>query len=121
VSITKLKTAYTRAKAAETKAKLRAKASLLSLIETCPHADVLEGEYRPSDYGLSSPPFRVCTTCGLAEEGWGCGYTLLASNATRSVTEAKREHARKSIVVFLNNDTAYGVSRGRNKLSEVML
>lgn len=42
---------------------------------TCSHtaADVLQGESRDGE-----APFRVCTACGYAEEGWGYGYSRLA-------------------------------------------
>lgn len=51
-------------------------------IDKCVHpiSHIVEGEYSPDDYGWGSadPPFRVCTICGYAEEGWGCGYWKLA-------------------------------------------
>ena len=28
-----------------------------------------------------SPPWRVCRVCGLTEEGWGCGYKVLAGDS----------------------------------------
>lgn len=117
---TKLKAAYERNQRAVHRAKLKVKDSLLALIEACPHDNVLEGDYREGYLGTSQPPFRVCTTCGLAEEGWGCGYTLLPNAPARSVVETRRETARKGVNVFLENGTAFDISRGRKKLSEVL-
>jgi hypothetical protein len=43
---------------------------------SCKHTFVAEADYQPSDFG-SSPPWRVCLSCGLGEVGWGCGYLVL--------------------------------------------
>lgn len=59
----------------------------------CAHPEVLEGEYRPSQYGHADPPFRVCSTCGFAEAGWGCGYTALGDTPRRTATHASRDTA----------------------------
>ena len=43
----------------------------------CPHKEVAECNYRPSDYFDALPPIRICLHCGMTEDGWGCGYLVL--------------------------------------------
>lgn len=46
--------------------------------DSCDHSDIAECEYVPSDwYSDAKAPERICLSCGLAEEGWGCGYKVL--------------------------------------------
>lgn len=57
--------------------------TIIRLQEECPHPvnALREAEYSPETHFVyASPPFRVCTECGYAEDGWGCGYWKLASN-----------------------------------------
>jgi hypothetical protein len=119
-SVSRAKKAYDRAVEAEAKIRTRRKSALLSLIEACAHSTVLEGDYKPSNFLSSMPPFRVCTLCGLAEEGWGCGYSLLQDRSDRSVEATHRDTARKKVVVFLDNNTSFNVSRGRKSIGEAV-
>jgi hypothetical protein len=43
--------------------------------KSCKHEHMVERDH----YTIIStfPPARVCKDCGLAEEGWGCGYQRL--------------------------------------------
>jgi hypothetical protein len=43
----------------------------------CRHLHLAEEAYRPSDFGKSTPPYRICMDCGAIEEGWHCGYQVL--------------------------------------------
>jgi hypothetical protein len=43
----------------------------------CKHPNVLECAYTEMHYGNCLPPRRVCKDCGLAEDGWGCGFQKL--------------------------------------------
>lgn len=65
---------------------------------------IVEGAYVPREDGHSLPPFRVCRNCGYAEEGWYCGYSLLAPN-TYGLDTIDRDKAWKLIIgVFWLND-----------------
>ena len=49
------------------------------LQEACAHEAIIE-----SDYFVimgTFPPRRMCTICGLEEEGWGCGYKHLGDDS----------------------------------------
>lgn len=52
---------------------------------------------------MTTPPARVCTICGLAEEGWHCGYKLL--------NLGEEEYRRKVKTVSWKEFMAY--QRGR--------
>lgn len=42
----------------------------------CAHLSVVERAYRKTDYSIWAPR-RLCTICGVEEEGWGRGYQVL--------------------------------------------
>lgn len=45
---------------------------------SCPHERIVEAPFQPEGQSdCTVPPFRVCTDCGFAEEGWSCGYQIL--------------------------------------------
>lgn len=71
-----------------------------------PRAYVLEGEYEPAGtFGSADAPFRVCTLCGYAEEGWGCGYWKLNFNgADFTNIQLKRSSALKLVRDFWSQD-----------------
>lgn len=49
---------------------------------SCLHDKLYECEYTSSgSFGYALRPMRVCNDCGLSEEGWGCGYTVLIGEA----------------------------------------
>jgi hypothetical protein len=56
-----------------------------SIMGLCLHRDIVEGKILILETGSCMPPFRVCRTCGYAEQGWGCGYKNLAGAATASM------------------------------------
>lgn len=39
----------------------------------------------------SSPPMRVCLSCGITEDGWGCGFILLKNKTELGVPSIKRD------------------------------
>jgi hypothetical protein len=55
--------------------------------KSCKHEQMVERDH----YTIIStfPPARVCKDCGLAEEGWGCGYSRLRVKDEHS--DAQRE------------------------------
>ncbi len=58
-----------------------------------PSDGCVEGEYEPgTGWGYARPPFAVCTACGYAEVGWGCGYWRLGGRGKRLIprVEARR-------------------------------
>lgn len=67
------------------------------LTELCKHPLVFEGKsdvrdnFEGDEYTI--PPCRVCMECGLAEEGWGCGYLDLADEEGRDVVITDRSKA----------------------------
>jgi hypothetical protein len=60
----------------------------------CPHPleQIREAPHLTDPLGMNfhRAPFRVCLDCGLAEEGWGCGYHGLAPR-NHTVPEVTRE------------------------------
>ncbi len=71
---------------------------LLNKIKTeCVHPPKLiyEVPYKPHgscdwDGEASDPPYRVCRVCGVREEGWGCGYKILATKSdVAEITDAE--------------------------------
>jgi len=86
----------------------------IKLQSECLHDEVLEGESTPSTYhSYSDPPFRVCTACGYAEEGWGCGYSFL--DDSKKVLEVKREKAEKYLLGGIHSNTSHTRIRHKNK------
>lgn len=88
----------------------------------CPHNHIVEGAYaQSSDHSTrGSPPFRVCTSCGYAEEGWGCGYSFL-NDSSREIKEISREKARKYVIGrIINNKDHSEVRFGRKRLSSIL-
>lgn len=76
---------------------------LENIIAKCPHPEnyIVEGAYISGSLcsytgDVSTPPFRVCSLCGYAEEGWGCGYYKLAPN-NYSMKSIDRNTARKFV------------------------
>lgn len=43
----------------------------------CGHERLAECSYRPSDYGSSTPEWRICLDCRMTEVGWGPGFRVL--------------------------------------------
>lgn len=96
------------------KLKDRRDARLASLQSKCKHKSIYEGEYKEQVYFDSLPTFRVCSDCGYAEEGWGCGYYLLNGEAI----QVKRDFAQKHVLKW-NSQTEMNNKRfGRCESSE---
>lgn len=66
---------------------------------SCSHPEIVERNYIPSEYGSATPPARVCTSCGLAENGWYCGHQLLSLG--------EEEYRRKPRIVSWKEFNAY--------------
>lgn len=71
-------------------------------IKTCEHpiSYVLQGKWKPNDavyFNNGEPEFRVCTICGYAEEGWGCGFQKLGQHLYSEIKEVSREEAQKYV------------------------
>ena len=81
------------------------------LMTKCPHPfeAVREGSYSAS-YS-TTPPMRVCTDCGYAEEGWGCGYWKLDVDWTlhNAIPKLEREEAFKFVRKFWTQDALSAV------------
>lgn len=76
------------------------KTALSELRAACTHTSIVEYEYAPGSTFISAyPPFRVCETCGMKEDGWGCGYKLLANREDRKLTEKSRSEHDLSAVM----------------------
>lgn len=73
------------------------------LFETCTHPkeEILEGEFSGSVHVL--PPFRVCKTCGYAEEGWDRGYLKL-DYQDNEVSHISRQEAEKYVRRLFTQD-----------------
>ena len=61
-------------------AEMELTATVRRVQKQCQHTQQAECDYLPSEFGDSHPPARICLNCGLVEEGWGCGYTVLKNN-----------------------------------------
>lgn len=58
------------------KALRRAQADLKQVVKAaqikCDHSDIAQAEHASGHV-----PVRICLSCGLTEDGWGCGYRVL--------------------------------------------
>jgi len=101
------------------KAKREYGAARINAQAECDHPEIVEGKPRISDYlGCSDPPFRTCTECGYAEEGWGCGYNLLNK---RNVPEVERDEAFKYVRRgIIKNENHSAVRSGTKTLKEIL-
>lgn len=75
------------------------------LMDKCTHPfdAIREGRYIPAgNWGSATPDMRVCTDCGYAEEGWGCGYWKLNVDYTLrdSIPQISRDEAFKHVRKF---------------------
>lgn len=61
----------------------------------CPHVEVAEADYEKSFSGFfdSLPPFRICESCGVEEDGGGFGYHVLDDAPGRKVRNVSRNAA----------------------------
>lgn len=54
----------------------------------CQHVDLVECDYMPMYAGGALPPIRLCCTCGMTEDGWGCGHIVLKGAVSRVSRDA---------------------------------
>lgn len=92
----------------------------IEFMATCPHNTIIEGSFRDCIHGSADPPFRVCVTCGYAEEGWGAGYWRLTAGPQQDlVREIAWKHVRKYVrqkeMILLGR---YGAKRQAEALEE---
>ncbi len=55
---------------------------LCKLRKECKHLRLVELDYSCAYSG--APPFRICADCGAEEQGWYCGYHVLALRSERT-------------------------------------
>ena len=67
------------------------------LMSKCPHSFEALREADSASSSFGTPPFRVCIDCGLAEEGWGCGYRKLGGGCYSGIPTLPRDAARKYV------------------------
>lgn len=48
-------------------------------------------------HGVGSRPFRVCMDCGAQENGWGCGYHVLATDFDTTDPRGKKRAIFKQV------------------------
>lgn len=93
---------------------------------SCDHRKIYECDYLPGrEFGQGLPPIRVCDSCGLSEEGWGCGYLILTGEIVPIDREALyqkrlgRTILREDKGLFIHNDKrhALGYFLGENRSS----
>jgi len=99
--------------AAEKKAERAVETYRRTLIDTqvsCRHSEIVEG-----GHSATLRPFRVCTKCGYAEEGWGSGYSNLNNNY-KDVKIMSRDEASKYVRgVVLSQDVHWLTRVGRSR------
>jgi hypothetical protein len=67
-------------------------------IEQCSHSTIGEVPYKDNRWLASLPPFRVCMSCGLTEDGWGCGYLVLTAKLAYNLTRDQGYDIRTVII-----------------------
>ena len=112
---------FQKAKKNLNKAKESYNQARIRLQTECPHNQIVEGEYTPEGaFASGTPPFRVCTSCGYAEEGWGCGYSFL-DDSGRDVKEMPRSKAMKYLIGrIISNREHSEVRLERKRLSSIL-
>lgn len=70
-----------RALAALNAAKKTLKSAVATQQKKCKHVKIAECDYVPSNGYGAFVPIRICLSCGMTEEGWGCGYIVLKGTA----------------------------------------
>lgn len=72
-------------------AKVWADAVVKEVQEACTHTDIAECPFDgETEFRYALPPWRVCVDCGLAEEGWGCGFRTLIDTSGYGVRQISR-------------------------------
>lgn len=77
------------------------------LMDKCPHPfEALRvGNFIPANsWGSPTPDMRVCTDCGYAEEGWGCGFWKLRTDYGVDIPSMSRDAAFKFVRKFWTQD-----------------
>lgn len=71
------------------------------LMTKCPHLiEALREAKAVSSSWSATPPMRVCTDCGYAEEGWHCGYWKLDTDYGVEIPKLSRDAAFKFVRKF---------------------
>ena len=90
-----------------TKNRLKLAKLRLELMYICKHPkDKIVGyKYKDYSYLGALSPYRVCSECGLAEEGWGCGYKILQPDCYDIETESRDSDNRiRHVEYFSQNE-----------------
>lgn len=70
--------------------KARRKDAVKQRQKECGHERLAECSYRHSEYGSSTPEWRICLDCCMTEEGWGPGFIVLASRGNIGPAKIER-------------------------------
>lgn len=106
-SYEELKARYEEAKKTADATKADSDLLLDTLIAACPHKREYIIEAR------RTPPYRVCMYCGYAEEGWGCGYSLLLPLVYSGVPRWGEWDAWNFVRKFYHNEAHFALHRKR--------
>lgn len=98
-------TRYEKAKELLRAVQAEVEAALDEQIEQCAHPIhmVVEADHY-SGLLYVDGPFRVCRACGLAEEGWGCGYWKLDFGYREAIPRMDRDSARRYVTRFFTQE-----------------
>jgi hypothetical protein len=87
----------------------------------CKHKHVAECSYVSSThYSDAEPPVRMCLDCGLAEDGWSCGYVVL-KNADETVGRIERERVWAERSTYIRDCHKGPLLRGETTLKHIIM
>lgn len=89
-------------------------------IRYCKHKQIGEATYKPSEYGNSEPPERVCLRCGLREVGWGIGHIVLTYNDEFIVAKLTRQESVNISTVTLYEPDKSKLLRNEASLHDIV-
>ena len=89
-----------------------------SFIKKCSHNFILEGEHKESLCGngnVVSPCVRVCSNCGLMEEGWTFFDLENYERKDREIRKVSREYALENAIFFRRREEVIELLYQKNK------
>lgn len=84
---------------------------IVERIAKCSHPKNHVYEHRLID----SPPDRVCTKCGLSEQGWGCGYLLLEGYESDGIRKCSFEKYLDNRLIRFDQENLNNIRDGARK------
>lgn len=94
-------------------------AAHIAMQKECAHSALVEADYVPSTaYTHARPPIRMCTHCGMTEDGWGCGYVVLRGTNVPMVERDDIMGARLGLWIW--EDIKGPLLRGENALERLI-